>query len=181
MERERRRMRALKKEHRKKELEEAKEDEKRKWLSFNSKAASRNLKVVKSHIYLLNTKTFSMIVGFFVHLANDIDWWVDEPFSDLSSLLLLIFGWGFAGFKAHYSFGFSSGWASLGYHIASKSFVTTRHFCVQVHAAWQHGFPFLKIVSCLVLSSFSATYDLRLPSFFSYFLSSMKNSYKIEH
>lgn len=45
MERERRRLRALKKEHRKKELEEAKEDEKRKWLSFNAKAASRSMKV----------------------------------------------------------------------------------------------------------------------------------------
>ncbi|KAK6101261.1 survival motor neuron domain containing protein, putative [Brugia malayi] len=47
MERERRRLRALKKEHRKKELEEAKEDEKRKWLSFNAKAASRSMKGFK--------------------------------------------------------------------------------------------------------------------------------------
>uniref|UniRef100_A0A183I2Y5 Tudor domain-containing protein n=1 Tax=Onchocerca flexuosa TaxID=387005 RepID=A0A183I2Y5_9BILA len=47
MERERRRLRALKKEHRKKELEEAKEDEKRKWLSFNAKATSRSMKGFK--------------------------------------------------------------------------------------------------------------------------------------
>lgn len=47
MERERRRMRALKKEHRRKELEEAKEDEKNKWLSFNAKASSRSMKGFK--------------------------------------------------------------------------------------------------------------------------------------
>ncbi|VDK44728.1 unnamed protein product [Anisakis simplex] len=47
MERERRRLRALKKEHRKKELEEAKEDEKNKWLSFNAKASSRSMKGFK--------------------------------------------------------------------------------------------------------------------------------------
>ncbi|KHN78517.1 Survival of motor neuron-related-splicing factor 30 [Toxocara canis] len=47
MERERRRLRALKKEHRRKELEEAKEDEKNKWLSFNARAASRSMKGFK--------------------------------------------------------------------------------------------------------------------------------------
>uniref|UniRef100_A0A0M3I483 Tudor domain-containing protein n=1 Tax=Ascaris lumbricoides TaxID=6252 RepID=A0A0M3I483_ASCLU len=47
MERERRRLRALKKEHRRKELEEAKEEEKNKWLSFNAKAASRSMKGFK--------------------------------------------------------------------------------------------------------------------------------------
>ncbi|VDN08006.1 unnamed protein product [Thelazia callipaeda] len=47
IERERRRLRALKKENRKKELDEAKEDEKKKWLSFNAKAASRSMKGFK--------------------------------------------------------------------------------------------------------------------------------------
>ncbi|VDN52878.1 unnamed protein product [Dracunculus medinensis] len=47
MERERRKMRALKKENRKKELEEAKEEEKKKWLSFNAKATSRSMKGFK--------------------------------------------------------------------------------------------------------------------------------------
>lgn len=51
MERERRRLRALKKEHRRKELEEAKEEEKNKWLSFNAKAASRSMKVSSLFIY----------------------------------------------------------------------------------------------------------------------------------
>uniref|UniRef100_A0A0N5A905 Tudor domain-containing protein n=1 Tax=Syphacia muris TaxID=451379 RepID=A0A0N5A905_9BILA len=47
IERERRRMRALKKEHRRRELEEAKEEEKNKWLSFNAKANSRSMKGFK--------------------------------------------------------------------------------------------------------------------------------------
>ncbi|MFH4978783.1 hypothetical protein AB6A40_005492 [Gnathostoma spinigerum] len=47
MERERRRARALKKEQRKKNLEEARENEKNKWLSFNAKASSRMMKGFK--------------------------------------------------------------------------------------------------------------------------------------
>ena len=47
LERERRRTRALKKEHRRRELEEAKEEEKNKWLSFNAKANSRSMKGFK--------------------------------------------------------------------------------------------------------------------------------------
>ncbi|VDN43730.1 unnamed protein product [Gongylonema pulchrum] len=50
IERERRRLRAQKKENRKKELEEAKEDEKKKWLSFNAKAANRSMKGFKRPI-----------------------------------------------------------------------------------------------------------------------------------
>lgn len=46
-ERERRRVRAQKKDLRRRELEEAKEEEKNKWLSFNAKASSRSMKGFK--------------------------------------------------------------------------------------------------------------------------------------
>lgn len=62
MERERRKMRALKKENRKKELEEAKEEEKKKWLSFNAKATSRSMKVFFIH-FLLFINEFSRYVS----------------------------------------------------------------------------------------------------------------------
>lgn len=45
LERERRKLRAQKKEQRRKQIDENKESEKNKWLSFNAKANAKNLKV----------------------------------------------------------------------------------------------------------------------------------------
>lgn len=45
MERERRKLRAQKKDQKRKQLDEAKEQQKNKWLSFNTKATSKSLKV----------------------------------------------------------------------------------------------------------------------------------------
>jgi len=47
MERERRKLRAQKKEQRRKQLDEAKEQQKNKWLNFNNKAAVKSLKGIK--------------------------------------------------------------------------------------------------------------------------------------
>lgn len=47
MERERRKMRAQKKEQRRKQLDETKEMEKNKWQNFNAKASVKNIKVTK--------------------------------------------------------------------------------------------------------------------------------------
>ena len=49
LERERRKVRAQKKEQRRKQLEEAKETEKSKWHNFNAKANAKNMKVMSKN------------------------------------------------------------------------------------------------------------------------------------